>query len=417
MKKFLVLVALLTTLQAAYTQKLGCSTTAYHVLGYNDRVSFFDTVYQGRGIGVDQTLWESGTTLRIRFMSGSPASQQRVINIARQWEKFANIRFDFIKSGNSDIRILLSAGEGHASLVGRKAITEPEEQFTMLLDTADLGNSGKAWQTVVLHQFGHALGLQHEHATPLHGILWNKAAIYQQFGVFGLSKEEVDEVIFPDLNLSHANGTMLDRKSIMVYPVLKDQTTNGYEVSWNGELSENDKNLIRHLYPRGGYRQLSEKQAVMSKDNIGITVVQNSNKEGLSFYPTIDIKSTTESSKIYVCVLLYDENGDPLPDKNGNYAFGSTVAAGKTTNLIANTNLQANKNKAKDYELFIPFSEIPLETGQQKLKVKLIVVQVLAFGEMQTLHQTDAVSYEIKTPGTAGIANPVELTFPPKTKS
>ena len=44
--------------------------------------------------------------------------------------------------------------------------------------------------------------------------------------------------------------TQLDKQSIMLYPIPKEFTTNGYEVGWNKFLSPVDKEFIGYTYPK-----------------------------------------------------------------------------------------------------------------------------------------------------------------------
>jgi hypothetical protein len=41
-----------------------------------------------------------------------------------------------------------------------------------------------------------------------------------------------------------------DPKSIMQYPVSNELTTGDFEIGWNTELSEMDKNFIAEMYPK-----------------------------------------------------------------------------------------------------------------------------------------------------------------------
>ncbi|HKG84980.1 MAG TPA: hypothetical protein VKB16_17765, partial [Beijerinckiaceae bacterium] len=65
----------------------------------------------------------------------------------------------------------------------------PKNQPTMhLADTED---------RPVLHEFGHVLGLRHEHHHPASGIVWNKPVVYRELRQqFGWSKAMVDSNIF-----------------------------------------------------------------------------------------------------------------------------------------------------------------------------------------------------------------------------
>ena len=66
-------------------------------------------------------LWKPGRTLRIRFLEGSPKVQARVEAFAREWLKYANIKFEFIKSGDAEVRIAFK-DDGSWSAVGTDSL-------------------------------------------------------------------------------------------------------------------------------------------------------------------------------------------------------------------------------------------------------------------------------------------------------
>ena len=108
----------------------------------------------------------------------------------------------------------------------------------------------KEYRRVVLHEFGHALGLIHEHKQPNAQIPWNERAVIEYYRRTNgwdeaytrsnvLNKEMVDSY------------TRFDPQSIMLYPVPKELTIGGFEIPWsNTELSELDKQFILQMYPK-----------------------------------------------------------------------------------------------------------------------------------------------------------------------
>jgi hypothetical protein len=44
-------------------------------------------------------------------------------------------------------------------------------------------------------------------------------------------------------------ATTMDSKSIMLYPIPSRWTLDGFSAGFNGELSDQDKDLIRRAYP------------------------------------------------------------------------------------------------------------------------------------------------------------------------
>src|SRR5439155_7891206 len=100
----------------------------------------------------------------------------------------------------------------------------------------------------VLHEFGHLLGLLHEHLNPAGNIQWNKPFIYADcFEKQRWTPKMVDQNLFDRYSVDLSNHEY-DSYSIMHYPIPKEYTLNGYSVGWNYDLSEGDKKLIQEMY-------------------------------------------------------------------------------------------------------------------------------------------------------------------------
>ena len=73
-----------------------------------------------------------------------------------------------------------------------------------------------SYNSIILHEIGHAIGLQHEHQNPFTKIEWNKLEVYRFFPRW--LPESVDKnVIQPAARLDESFGTYIDRESLMVY--------------------------------------------------------------------------------------------------------------------------------------------------------------------------------------------------------
>ena len=129
--------------------------------------------------GEFRKFWRPGRTLKVAFVGGASAAQQQVMDTARQWSDFANIAFDFGDHQDAEIRIALDENDGHWSAVGTDALVE--EYFPKSGPTMNCGLTTDSppaeYSRVVLHEFGHALGLIHEHQNPAAGIRWNERVV------------------------------------------------------------------------------------------------------------------------------------------------------------------------------------------------------------------------------------------------
>ena len=114
-------------------------------------------------------LWTPGQTLHVLFLDGEPAAHDFVEDEAREWEKYANISFEFYSDRTVrkkfDIKISFK-GCVNYSHIGTNAKTVKGLFSTMNLPAIQGNKSDENKARIVKHEFGHALGLKHEHQNP-----------------------------------------------------------------------------------------------------------------------------------------------------------------------------------------------------------------------------------------------------------
>lgn len=198
-----------------------------------------------------KSLWAPGHTIRIRFLGGSPALQERIKAAARQWTEHANIHFDFVIAEPSDVRIAFTPGKGSWSYIGTQcksaASTEPTMNLGWFTDATD----DREISRVTLHEFGHVLGMIHEHQSPVANIDWDEPVVIAYYATLTppWPAGDVENYVFNTYDSAHTNFSGFDPKSIMIYPIPNEHTDDDWEVGWNSELSEIDKQHVKVLYP------------------------------------------------------------------------------------------------------------------------------------------------------------------------
>ena len=199
-----------------------------------------------RATGLKNKFWTPGQTLRVRFLNGSSILQNKVMAYAKQWESFANVKFTQVASGTSEIRVAFD-NAGHWSYVGKDNLSIAQTQKTMNLQFTASTTENEIRATT-LHEFGHVLGLGHEHQNPTVTISWKTPAVYAYYAQMGWSQQKVNEQVLTKYQWPQTQHTNHDSKSIMQYPVPASLTTNGVSIPWNTQLSAIDKDFIGKMY-------------------------------------------------------------------------------------------------------------------------------------------------------------------------
>jgi hypothetical protein len=196
--------------------------------------------------------WQTGDQITIRFLDGDPALQARVKAVALEWTRVANLNFVFMSQEPTDVRISFTPGNGSWSYIGTVCRQIPEPQPTMNFGWLTPGSDDTELRRVVLHEFGHAVGLIHEHQNPKGGIPWNRAAVIHDLSgpPNNWNEATIETNIFHFYPPTDVVATDVDSRSIMMYPIPAAWTMNGFSAGLNGELSDNDKGLVGTQYPR-----------------------------------------------------------------------------------------------------------------------------------------------------------------------
>lgn len=192
--------------------------------------------------------WMNGSTLRVRFLGGTRAQQATAREQAGWWSEHANLRFEFNDAPDAEIRISFNPDDGAWSYVGTDCRSIPRHEATMNLGFLDGGT--------VAHEFGHALGLAHEHQNPAGGIQWNEAVVIREMKKSPnfWDEQTTRHNILRKYSVDQVNGTRFDPESVMLYFFPSSWTLNGIGTRSNDVLSQIDKEFIAsaRMYPRTG---------------------------------------------------------------------------------------------------------------------------------------------------------------------
>ena len=201
--------------------------------------------------------WETGAVIPVTILnthqhSTIPSSMvnEVVKRAAKNWEVHANITFPFVQDPESAvIRIEYATSPDPSSVaglsfIGTTATTQTEGEPTMTL-TIGCDANERDIHSVALHEFGHALGMMHEHASPASPIKWDVPAVIACCGDTASTRDNY----LRRENSSDTEFSPFDPKSIMIYNIpcffMRDQV----ETDRGSTLSTTDKEWARIFYP------------------------------------------------------------------------------------------------------------------------------------------------------------------------
>jgi hypothetical protein len=213
-------------------------------------------------------LWQTSEPIRVCFFDGPQQVRAAIAKAAMIWtQQGAYVPLDFgdpanprlcLASERNQIRIGFGY-PGYWSTVGTDSISlVPQSEQSMNFHLFDINPPAEPEFTqIALHEFGHALGFQHEHQSYLAPceaeFLWDLIYAYLAGSPNFWSKEKVDHNLRP----RHEPGdvaSIIDKLSIMLYrfppSFLRGGTSATCYTPGNYVLSAGDIAGLRKYYPQ-----------------------------------------------------------------------------------------------------------------------------------------------------------------------
>jgi hypothetical protein len=220
---------------------------------------------------VTSKLWPNNSTIKIGFIEEPSANlertplssikrrkvsydplQDKIIDmdiisaikliINERIQPIVNLTLQFVNNVNdAHVKISFDPTQGAWSLLGTDCLQE----------TGATMNFGWFDVATVIHEFGHMLGLIHEHQNPRgKTIEWNVEKVYQWAAdTQGWDQQTTYNNIIQKYSVNETNGSEYDPQSIMLYFFPAELTLNNKGTDMNLRLSPNDVLYINSQYP------------------------------------------------------------------------------------------------------------------------------------------------------------------------
>jgi len=213
-----------------------------------------------RAVFLGETRWETGETIKIAFIGGTAAQRAHVQTVAQKWTKYANLVFLWdVAQDESDVRIAFTPGAGSWSYLGAQNRGIAKDKPTMNLGWEPENPTPQQNVGTILHEFGHMLGLAHEHMNPKINFTWNREAVIKDLSgpPNNWSVETIEHNVLKKLPADTPKLVVseFDPQSIMLYGFPASWTNEGVSTVSNAKISLEDKLMLSKMYPGTGWKE------------------------------------------------------------------------------------------------------------------------------------------------------------------
>ena len=313
--------------------------------------------------------------LQVHFIDGNQTMAETVLTQLKKWTAVCNLKFEQSELTGSDVRVTFR-NQGHFSQVGTDARGLPGEQ-TMNLAMNQSTMTEPYNMSVILHEFGHAMGMVHEHSSAASNLRFKSAREIATIfaGRFGEGADFEETVRLVEFNILKKykdkeliKFSKFDADSIMIYALPGSCFTDGNAIDANLDLSDIDKEYARQLYgaPDGSvspddHTDGNTSTEVKSKYDSGKNPTQfTAGSEAVECY--LDAGGTVE-----IKMVVPSDLGDK---KLTIYTSGSTRVMLKLMNSSGSEIELADKSEQGSYDFMNEVIMKRLAAGTYKLSIK-----------------------------------------------
>jgi len=207
-----------------------------------------------------ELTWPDGH-ISVCFLDGGQQARDHIAEVAQRWTTSTSLQLDFGPAGSrrscgsgepANVRVSF-VGSGYWSYVGIEARQINAKKQTLNLQGMNKATFSEEDDGVILHEFGHAIGFEHEHQSPV-SVCEKEFDWDYLYKAMGWSKEKVDENMRQLQPSSKLLTTVFDPQSIMLYSLEKESfrdpsTAKCYIPKPNNVVSKLDHDAAAMVYP------------------------------------------------------------------------------------------------------------------------------------------------------------------------
>jgi hypothetical protein len=206
-----------------------------------------------RGVAQRNKLWSPGTVITVKLLNDPYNMAGSIENWVSEWEQYANIKFDFVTSGDAEVRLGFD-WDGSKWITWSYTGTDckyvkDQNEATVNFAFWDTANEQDK-KADVLRAFGQVLGLELEHRHLSFDAGWtSRIQQYWEGEIEDIPWSELKKYVFDPIDTRNLEQTdEYDANSIMIWPFDRRYAANTAR-EYNYVLSDKDKEFIQYLYP------------------------------------------------------------------------------------------------------------------------------------------------------------------------
>ena len=183
-----------------------------------------------RAVGVKNVFYKPGSALKIQINGTQKFKDDVKAVLTNNAQPYINLKFNFVDSGGNVVIDNNYKGGGVTRCLGCQSPS-------ISISSAEVG--------LVLHEFGHALGMHHEMKNPNIKLTWNQSVLLKQYGN---KLQFVNSQILEKLPAKDVTATAFDKNSVMIYPLPASTNAEGIAMGGVNKYTDLDRQWLETTY-------------------------------------------------------------------------------------------------------------------------------------------------------------------------